>query len=135
MSRLSIDWASRTGLLAIVLSVACEGTAFAEHSSATNGNAVTHWNHIATEILSVEAGPVIDSRAMSILHAAIHDAVNGIERRYKPYTADLSFPGASLDAAVASAGREVLITLAPRQGQRIEQEYSAANGTRTKWRR
>ncbi len=63
---------------------------------------------------------------MSILHAAIHDAVNGIDRRYEPYTADLSFPGASLDAAVASAAHDVMIALAPAQRQRIAQEYAAA---------
>jgi hypothetical protein len=89
-------------------------------------NAVLHWHRIATEILPVEAGPVIDSRAMSIVLAAVHDAVNGVERRYKPYTADLSSPGASLDAAVASASHDTLIALAPRQRDRIEQEYTAA---------
>ena len=32
------------------------------------------------------------------VHAAIHDAVNAIERRYEPYTSDLSAPGASVVA-------------------------------------
>jgi hypothetical protein len=90
------------------------------------GNAVTHWNQIATEILPVEAGPIIDSRAMAILQAAIHDAVNGIDRRYEPYAADLYSPDASLEAAVASAARDVLTTLAPGQAHRIEREYAAA---------
>ena len=62
---------------------------------------------------------------MAIFHAAIHDAVNGIERRYEPYTADLSAPGASVDAAVARAARDVLIAVAPGQTERIEQEYAA----------
>jgi hypothetical protein len=35
---------------------------------------------------------VIDSRAFAILHAAVHDALNGIERRYAAYTIELSFP-------------------------------------------
>ncbi len=89
-------------------------------------NAVTHWNQIATEIFPVEVGPVIDARAMSILHAAIHDAVNAIERRYEPYTADLSAPGASIDAAVARAARDVMIAMAPSQTERIERAYAAA---------
>ena len=63
---------------------------------------------------------------MAILHAAIHDAVNGIERRYQPYTVALSSPGASLDAAVASAARDVMLALTPNQQPRIEQEYAAA---------
>jgi hypothetical protein len=84
---------------------------------------------------------VIDSRALAILQAAVHDAVNGVERRYEPYTADLASSsssaagsgsdhgsGASLDAAVASAAREVLdtFTLTPRQRERIEREYAKA---------
>jgi hypothetical protein len=65
------------------------------HRKPQNVNAVIHWNRIATEILRIEPGPIIDSRAFAILHAAVHDAVNGIDRRYEPYTIDLSFPGAS----------------------------------------
>ena len=89
-------------------------------------NPVIHWNRIANEIFPVDVGPVVDSRAMAILHAAIHDAVNGIERRYEPYTVALSFPGASLDAAVATAARDVMVALTPNQQPRIEQAYAAA---------
>ena len=63
---------------------------------------------IALEVLPVDPGLVLDSRAFAILHASIHDAVNGIDRRYQPYTADLSSPGPPLDAAVAAAARDVL---------------------------
>jgi hypothetical protein len=90
------------------------------------GNVVTHWNQLAAEILPVEVGPVLDERAMAIFHAAIHDAINGVERRYEAYAAELSAPGASADAAVASAARAVLIALAPGLRDRIEQVYEAA---------
>lgn len=89
------------------------------------GNAVLHWSNLAEELM-VDPGPIIDSRAFAILHAAIHDAVNGVERRYQPYTADLSFPGASLDAAVATAAHDVLIELSPSQREKIEAAYAAA---------
>jgi hypothetical protein len=91
-----------------------------------HSNPVIHWNRFANEIFPVDVGPVLDSRAMTILHAAIHDAVNGIESRYEPYTVALSSPGASLDAAVASAARDVMLAMAPNQQPRIEQEYAAA---------
>jgi PAP2 superfamily len=87
---------------------------------------VTAWNKLANEIIPVEVGPVIDARAMAILHAAIHDALNGIERRYEPYTANLSAPDASVDAAVASASRAVLLAVAPREQEKVEQAYAAA---------
>jgi PAP2 superfamily len=91
-------------------------------------NPVTHWHALATELL-VDVGPIIDSRAFSILQAAVHDAVNGVERRYEPYTADLTSPGASLDAAVATAARDVLVALSPSHRERIESEYVAALAT------
>jgi hypothetical protein len=59
-------------------------------------NAVTRWNRIATELM-VDPGPIVEGRAFAILQAAVHDAVNGGVRRYRPYTADLSSPGASLE--------------------------------------
>ena len=71
------------------------------------GNVVTRWNGIAIETLPVDPGLVVDSRAFAIFHAAIHDAVNGVRPRYQPYTVQLSAPGASVDAAVAAAARDV----------------------------
>lgn len=93
---------------------------------ADRGNPVTHWNTIAVEIFPKQPGPIVDGRAFAILHAAIHDAVNGVERRYQPYTADLSSPAASVEAAVATAAHDVLIALAPDHRDRIEAEYAAA---------
>jgi membrane-associated phospholipid phosphatase len=89
-------------------------------------NPVTHWNTIAVTAFTVDPGLVQDSRAHAILHAAIHDAVNGIERRYGPYTADLASPGASVEAAVAAAAHDVLVALSPTQLTMIEAEYVAA---------
>jgi hypothetical protein len=89
-------------------------------------NPVLVWNRIARETFPVEVGPVLDARAMAILHAAIHDALNGVERHYQPYAADLSSPGASFPAAVASAARDVMLALTPTQKARIEHEYAAA---------
>ena len=55
------------------------------------------------------------SRTLAILHAAIHDALNAIDRRFESYTPGLAeAPGASADAAVAAAARDVLVGLAAR---------------------
>ena len=90
------------------------------------GNAVTRWNGIAIQVLPVDPGLILDSRAFAILHAAIHDAVNGVERRYQPYTADLSSPNASVDAAIAAASHDVLVALSPSQQGTIEVAYASA---------
>jgi hypothetical protein len=113
-------------LLVVALAVVGSVAGTAPEGGRERGNAVLHWNRIATEIFPIEVGPVVDSRAMAILHAAIHDAVNGIVRRYEPYTADVLLPGASLEAAVATAAHDVMVAMAPGQAQRIAQEYAAA---------
>jgi hypothetical protein len=94
--------------------------------SRMSGNAVTRWSGIAIETLPVDPGLLVDSRAFAIFHAAIHDAVNGVHPRYQPYTAQLSAPGASLDAAIAAAARGVLVALSPSQQVKVEIAYAAA---------
>lgn len=91
-----------------------------------NGNSVTQWNAIAIQVLASDPGLVLDSRAYAIMHAAIHDAVNGVDRRYQPYTADLSSPGANVDAAVAAAAHDVLVVVSPSRQAPVEIAYAAA---------
>ena len=96
-----------------------------------SANAVTHWNAVATDAFTPSQGtnPVGQSRTLAILHAAIHDAINAIDRRYEPYTSGLAAaPGASVDAAVAAAARDVLVALLPDQSAMVETAYSRALG-------
>ena len=113
--------------LLLATALLCTG-ALAGHGAPRGdaGNSVTQWNAVALQVLPVEPGLVLDSRGFAIMHAAIHDAVNGVERRYAPYTADLSAPNASVDAAVAAASRDVLIAMSPSQAVSIEIAYAAA---------
>jgi membrane-associated phospholipid phosphatase len=99
---------------------------FAEGPRRSVGNAVTHWNTIATAAILVDPGRIRDSRTMAVVQAAIHDAVNAIDRRYQPYTTDASAPGASLDAAVAAAARDVLMVLSPSRAGITQAAYDAA---------
>ncbi len=92
-------------------------------------NAVTHWNAVATDAFAPSQGtnPMVQSRTLAILHAAIHDAINAIDRRYEPYTSGLAdAPGASVDAAVAAAARDVLVALLPDQTAMLEAAYTRA---------
>jgi PAP2 superfamily protein len=92
-------------------------------------HAVTHWNSIANAALTPSQGsnPMAQSRTLAILHAAIHDAVNAIDRRFEPYTSGLTVTrGASVNAAVAAAARDVLVSLLPEQSQLVEAEYARA---------
>ena len=82
-------------------------------------DAVLAWNQIANDVM-VTTGitplfdPLHESRIYAMVHIAIHDALNGIERHSSPYAIDLSLvPTASPDAAVATAAHDVLMSTLP----------------------
>jgi hypothetical protein len=57
-----------------------------------------------------------NSRAQAMLHVAMFEAVNAIDRRYTPYKLNLSAdPGTSREAAAAVAAHDVLVALYPDQ--------------------
>jgi len=95
----------------------------------SGGNAVTHWNSVALEVFAPTEGtnPMMQSRTLAILHAAIHDALNAIDHRFAPYTPGLAAASAaSPDAAVATAAHEVLGTLVREQKKMIDEAYERA---------
>jgi hypothetical protein len=81
------------------------------------GDTVTVWNANAgvaatTACISPDGDPFHESRIYAMMHVAIHDALNAIDRRSRPYALDLQAEaGASPDAAVAAAARDVLVPL------------------------
>ena len=88
----------------------------------SSADPVTDWNVTATTAsfaagLDNEFGcvdPLHQSRMLAMMHVAIHDALNAIDRRYQPYAYDgAGAPGASPEAAVAAAARDVLVALFP----------------------
>ena len=79
---------------------------------------VVQWNRDLVSLLrtpGAQPATVHATRTMAILHAAIYDAVNSIDKSHAPYKVLLADApaDASLDAAAAAAGREVLLTLFP----------------------
>ena len=78
---------------------------------------MTVWNANAGEAavvagISPVGNPLHESRMYAMMHVAIHDALNAIDRRSRPYAFDgAAGPLASPDAAVATAARDVLVTL------------------------
>lgn len=59
------------------------------------------------------ASPVQLARVLAMVHAAMHDAVNGADPRYETYASDLTAPGAHPEAAAAAAAHRVLTGLFP----------------------
>jgi hypothetical protein len=89
-------------------------------------DSVTDWNVVANvvaprmtglqregSLLSIP-GPQPQSRGLTMVHVAIHDALNSIDSRYETYLPrSPANPGASPDAAVAAAAYNVLLTWIP----------------------
>jgi hypothetical protein len=87
---------------------------------------VERWNRVATDVsAAANTDPLTESRVFSIMHAAMHDALNAIDRRYEPYGAEVTaVPGASPDAAVAAAAHAVLVELMPAQKRAFDAALS-----------
>jgi hypothetical protein len=82
-----------------------------------HADVVTDWNARA-EAIAVEKRmpPPANARGMAIMHIAMFEAANAIDRRYSPYRLSLTAePDASKDAAVAAAAHAVLVALHPEQ--------------------
>lgn len=74
---------------------------------------VTRWSELASQMALntglADNNPLFQSRILAMMHTAMHDAVNAVDRRYASYSSlALTSPGASPEAAVAAAARTVL---------------------------
>ena len=96
--------------------------------SSIRADAVTDWNVIATNTAPAGGKNAIQqSRIYAMMHAAIHDALNAIDRRNKSYAFDRQPSlGASPEAAVAAAARDVLLAEIPTQQAALDAAYTAS---------
>lgn len=98
-------------VVCLMLSVVVGGT------RAATADDVTHWNVVAADAalacgLAPALNPLHESRMYAMVHLAVHDALNAIDRRSRPYVLDAQVDaGASTQAAVAAAARGVMIVL------------------------
>lgn len=88
-------------------------------AASARANAVTDWNIVATTAAAAPfVGGVPQGRIFAMTHAAIHDALNAIDRRYRPYALDVQVDAnASPEAAVAAAAHDVLVHEVPPERQ------------------
>jgi len=97
-------------------------------TSGARADAVLDWNDVTlAEVTASGQLPPDGARTMAMVHVAVFDALNAIDRRYEPVALRESGPeGASTDAAVASAAYTVLAALFPSREQRLKESYAAA---------
>src|SRR6266403_431901 len=86
--------------------------------SAQPVNKVVQWNRVLLSVVrtpGAQSPTVHPTRSFAIMHAAIYDAVNAIDRTHRPYLVRLNgVPrSASQDAAAIAAAHQVLLVLYP----------------------
>jgi hypothetical protein len=95
----------RKGLLGIAM-IGMAPSAFAD--------VITDWNEKAVAFVTPRMVPAAGQRVVAIMQVAMFDAVNSIERRYRPYLIQLPAAAtASEEAAAATAAGTVLVGLYP----------------------
>jgi hypothetical protein len=109
-----------TAIAIVVFIAVATGTARAD--------IVTEWNQTAIEVMKVArvAGNPW-SRALAMMHVAMSDAINSVQDRYTRSVATVPVaPGASAEAAAATAARRILVDLFPNQKAVVEAAYAAS---------
>lgn len=93
-------------------------------ASALRADVVTEWNAFTAQVASSSSRPgpsvLLD---FATVHLAMHDAVQAIEHRYRPYCTDIANASGSPVAAAARAARDVLVQRFPAQTAAIESRY------------
>src|SRR5262245_32493881 len=99
-------------------------------STTAQADVVTDWNQIALATQTAVAGGARTApatRALAMVHLAIFDSVNAIDRRFTPYVVEpLADAAASPEAAAAAAAHAMLVNLYPGRQADLDAAYAAS---------
>ena len=96
-----------TGIAFVLMSVGLAQVSAAHGRGSPDADVIVEWNELLEGVLPT-AG-LTPPRHYAMLHIAMFDAVNSIERSYLPYRVRLNaWPSASREAAAAQAARDIL---------------------------
>ncbi|HEU4892142.1 MAG TPA: vanadium-dependent haloperoxidase [Vicinamibacterales bacterium] len=106
--------------------------AFLLCASTAGADVISDWNLQTAQRVAASSPPrrgpsaVID---FAMVHLAMHDAVQGFEKRYEPYCTQIIGATGSPVAAASKAARDVLAGLFPSQTATIDAMYTSLNMT------
>jgi len=92
------------------------------------GSEVLDWNQIfINTLIATNTANSASQRLGAIVHTAMFDALNGIERRFTPVFVQAAAPeGASRRASVVAAAHSALVGLFPSQQPALDASYAAS---------
>ncbi len=88
------------------------------HTVMLDTNAIDHTQ--TTGLVPEQLGPTRTSRAFAMVQIAVFDALNSFQQPFEPYNDIGNTNNASREAAVSYAAHKVLVTLYPRQKDRLD---------------
>jgi hypothetical protein len=105
------------------------GPARHARSAKESGQPVIDWNQVLLSIVNTpgtQPANIQPTRNFAILHAAIYDAVNAIDRTHEPYLISVRAPrDASETAAADAAAHTALVGLYPTLQNSLDSDYAA----------
>ena len=115
-----------TVALVIALAMGPAARTSTTQSAAPAENAVLYWSGIAEGAIAAGRPPASSSVLGGMIHAAMYDAVAAVDGELEPLATGItSPPGASADAAVAQAARDVLVARVPAQAAAVQAAFDA----------
>lgn len=132
---------STVSIVSLLLCTSCgggggggDGSSGSDNHSLASRTMAGHWNHVAIDSSGFDhsaagakenLGPTRASRAMAIVHIAMFDGANAASGlKYRPYLLQESQPGASVEAAIAQAAHDSLVSLFPAQRANFDQQLT-----------
>ena len=88
---------------------------------------VTDWNMTTNDLVAKDIGNNPKLRTLAMVHVAMSDAINTVQHRYTRVIATLPAPpGASVEAAAATAAWHILTQIYPKEKAKIEEAYATS---------
>jgi hypothetical protein len=112
--------------LALASALVCAAALLPAGADARHSGTVTSWNTFASNLVAANLAPGPQTHALAVSQIAVHDALNAIRPRYRPYAYAGSSPRASAAAAVAAAEHDTLRALVPQATASVDAEFAAA---------
>ncbi len=99
------------------------------HGAKESGQPVIDWNRVLLSIVNTpgaQPANIQPTRNFAIVHAAIFDAVNSIDRTHEPYLIAVRAPRAASETAAAdAAAHAALAALYPAQQSALDADYAS----------
>jgi hypothetical protein len=100
--------------------VVCAALGF---STVAQADAVTDWNAITMDAVTIARPGPQGMLDVALVHVAVHDAIQSIEKRYEPYHFQLKDAKGSRTAAAVAAAHGVLVSIYPTQASTLDAKY------------